>query len=306
VVRRWRFRPMKLRRIFAALFTAGMGGSLSAASLVREGAMEKIALVSVGDAKAWSPAECTIAASSDHAKAGEASWHWHVTVDHFGGEARYPVGWPRIAHVIPEGILRDWSAWDFLQVWIYVDTSRNVLPKEAAGLGLQTPDRAGAYNRTLGELKKGEWIEIKIQVSQIARAHDVRQIQFHIAESNYRHGDTVDFYLNDLALLRYAEPTLVAVAPEQAVLLSDAVRLPVRFQVAGIKPGDRAQVVCELRRDGSTAARATAEAERGAQRIVLDLAGRKLLPGTYQLHASVGGRVAELLAQVRVVESPWR
>ena len=177
----------------------------------------------------------------------------------------------------------DWAAWDFLRCWIYVETSRNALPLEPIGLGLHTPDRANAYNRTLGELRKDQWIEIRLPISQIARAQDVRQIQFHVAESNYKHGDRVDFYLNDLALVRYAEPTLFNLTAENSVLFSDAAHLPVRFELLGVKPSSQAHVICELRRDGRVVASASVELSRGLQRVVLDLTDRKLSPGTYEV-----------------------
>ncbi len=281
--------------------------SLAAAqTLSREGAFEKLALVSANDPKTWAPAECTATPSTERAKIGATSWHWHVDVDHFAGEAKYPIGWPRISHAIPDGPLRDWSAWDFLHAWIYVDTSRATLPKEPVGLGVAAPDRANTYNRALTDLKKGEWVELNVPVAALPRPGDVRSLQFHISEANYRHGDRLDVYVNDLALVRYAEPTLFAFSPENAVLFSDAKRLPVRLQLLGVKPGGRAAIACELRREGKVAARGSAEAGRGPQRVVLALAGQPLAPGEYELRASVAGQPQPATAKVRVVDSPWR
>ena len=271
-----------------------------------DGVMEKIALVSPTDLKTWSAAECTATPSGERARIGPSSWHWHVDVDHLAGEPKYPIGWPRISHTITDGPLRDWSGWEFLHMWIFVATSREALPGEPAGLGLLTPDRASGYNRPLRELKKDQWIELNIPVAQIPRHGDVRQIQFHVAEANYRHGDRLDFFINDLALTRYAEPVLFDLVAENAVVFSDTMRLPVRFQMLGLKPGAHASVGCELRRDGQTAARVSVDATAGAQRVVLDLGGKKLAPGNYELRASMadGGRVAS--TNLRVVESPWR
>lgn len=268
--------------------------------------MEKMPLFAAEPATAWSTAESTIATSSRRARGGGPSWHWHVSVDHTSGEARYPVGWPRISRAIPPGAMRDWSGWDFLRMWIYTETSRSGLPGVPVGLGLHTPDRAGAYNRTLHELRKGQWVEIRIPLSQIPRHHDVRQVQFHIAESNYKHGDQLDFYIGELALLRYAQPTLLELAPEQAVVFADARRIPVWFQVAGVKPGAAVPVACELWRQGRVVLRASAEAPRGPQRLVLEAGEANLPPGTYELQASIAGGPQSASGTVRVVESPWR
>src|ERR1051325_88562 len=171
-------RRRALLKLFAATIGLLLGAAARTQTVSRDGPMEKLALVSASDPKTWSPAECTAEPSTERVKVGPSSWRWHVDVDHFAGEPKYPIGWPRIAHAFPEGALRDWSAWDFLHMWIYVDTSRATLPKEPAGLGLLTPDRASGYNRALPELKKGEWIELNIPTSQIPRHADVRNIQF--------------------------------------------------------------------------------------------------------------------------------
>ena len=293
-------------RHVCAFLAVGASAVSSAETILRDGAMEKISLVSTSDAKAWAPAECSAEPSTARVKVGASSWRWHVDVDHFAGEAKYPIGWPRIGHAVASGPLRDWSEWDFLHFWVYVETSRDALPKDPAGLGLHTPDRAGAYNRALTELKKDRWVEINLPISQIPRHHDVRNIQFHIAESNYKHGDRLDVYLNDLALVRYAEPTLFDLAPENAVLFSDAGRLPVRFQLLGVKPEERVNVTCEFRRDGRRAARVSTSAGRGPQRVVLNLGPQSLPPGNYELHASIAGKPQATTASVRVVDSPWR
>ena len=294
--------PLKLLWAFAGFATL-LGASVPV--VPPAGPMEKRALVSADDAKTWSPAESTAVPSTARVKVGPNSWWWHVDVDYFSGEAKYPIGWPRIGHAIPVGGLRDWSDWDFLHLWVYVDTSRDALPKEPAGLGLHTPDRASAYNRPLAELKKDQWVELNIPISEISRHGDVRNIQFHLAEANYRHGDRVDFYLNDLALARYAEPTLFDLTPENTVLFSDATRLAVRFQLLGLKAGEHARVACELSREGKIATRASVEAARGTQRVRLELGRPPLAPGIYELRATIAGRAQSTATSVRVVESPW-
>ena len=279
---------------------------LSAQALSRDGAMEKLTLFDPADVKAWSPAESTVAATTEHARGSAATMHWQVIVDYTTGEAKYPIGWPRVGRSLPAGPARNWSGWDYLHCWIYVATNRERLPSVPAGLGLHTPDRAGAYQLTLAELKAGEWVELKLPIAEIPRNHDVRQIQFHIAEANYRDGDRLDFFLSDLALLRYAAPTLLAATPESAVLFADAARIPVRLHLAGLKPGQQAEVRCELFRDGRVAAHATASCIRGVQTAMLALGSQSLAPGDYELRSNLGGQTQPKIAHVRLVASPWK
>ncbi|MBI5684933.1 MAG: hypothetical protein HZC54_07620 [Verrucomicrobia bacterium] len=289
-------RPIILAVILAA----------TAAVFAQSPVMEKQLLFCGASAKGWSPAESTVELSTARVKVGPAALHWHVTVDYYAGEKNYPIGWPRFGRAIPEGPQRDWSAWDFLHAWIYTDTTRAALPKEPVGLGIQAPDKATALHRPLAELKKGEWVEIMVPVSSLPNPADVRNIQFHIGEANYKHADQLDLFVDDLALLRYAQPTILEFAAETAVMFAGARVLPVKLKLAGIQPGQRAEVTCELRRDGQSVAQAIASAERGPQRLALDLGGKKLPPGDYALTARVAGNPQPASAKVRLVESPWR
>lgn len=296
-----------MNRLCLCTFTCIVGtfSELVAQEIVREDAMEKLPLLPNAGAKTWAPAECVIEPSAAHVKTAASSWRWHVSVDHFEGEAKYPIGWPRAGHSIAEGPLRDWSGWDYLRMWIYTDTTRAALPREAAGFGLHTPDKAGGFNRPLNELRKGEWVEVRIPLSQIPRHQDVRHLQFHLSESNYQHGDQVDFYLNDVALLRHRSPTLLHFAAENAVMFADAQHIPVNFQLAGIAAGEQVAITCELHRDGRPVARIVTPAMRGSHRVVLDRGRNSLPAGDYELKAAVGGRPQPQVARIRFVESPW-
>jgi len=268
--------------------------------------MERLPLFEPAAVKAWSTAESTVAASTAHTRDAATALHWHITVDYHAGEAKYPIGWPRTYRSLPAGPLRDWSAWDYFHCWVHVATNRAKLPAIPAGLGLHVPDRASSFQRTLSELKTGEWVEIRIPIAQIPRAHDVRQIQFHIAESNYQDGDRLDFYFSDLALLRHAAPTIIAFTAENAVIFADAKRLPMRLQLAGLAADATAEVVCELQTAGRIAARTTLRATRGVQTAALDLAAASLAPGDYELRAQIAGQSQSVTTRVRVVESPWK
>jgi hypothetical protein len=290
----------------AAALLAFTAIAASAPPITRDGALEKLALFDAAELKAWSTAESTVGVSSAHTRGAAVSLHWHVTVDHTTGEPKYPIGWPRVNRNFPAGPLRDWSAWDYLHGWIFVATYRAALPGTPAGLGLHTPDRAGAYQRPLAELKAGEWVELNLPIASIPRHHDVRQIQFHIAEANYRHGDALDFYFSDLALLRHAAPTLLAFAPESAVLFADAKHLSVRLHLAGVATGQSVAVRCELWRNGRVVAHASVPATRGVQTASFALAPSPLPTGEYELHASLPGQTVPASARLRLVDSPWK
>ena len=267
--------------------------------------MEKRVVFGPESAKQWSAAESSLEASTRRTRTGQPALHWHITVDHFGGEAKYPVGWPRINCALREPALRDWSDWDYLQFWVYTDTSRATLPREPVGLILHTPDKEGAYHRPLPELKKGVWVQIRLPLSEVPRRHEVRLMQFHISDSNYRHQDELDLYFEEIALLRYAQPTLLEFTPENTVMFADANVVPVRFNLAGLKPGENAEVTCVLRQEAKVVAETKVKAGRGPQRMALKLGGTKMRAGDYEVQARVADRTQAAAVRVRLVESPW-
>lgn len=296
--------PPALPSVACWIITLVLAGRLLGNNAVAE-ALERRPLFDPEELRLWSAAECKAQVSTTVTRDAPASLHWQITVDYETGEPQYPIGWPRISRSFPAGPLRDWSEWDYLHCWVFVATPREALPAVPAGLGLHTPDRASAYQRTLTELKAREWVEIKIPIAQIPRHHDVRQIQFHIAELNYRDGDRLDFYLSDLALLRYAAPTILDFAAESAVVFSDARQLPLRLHLAGVAPDARVPVTLELRRSGHASLRRELTATRGVQHLALDLEPAALTPGDWEIRIELAGQTSASTARVRVVASPW-
>ena len=276
-----------------------------AATAESEPRLEKRIVFAPEAASTWSVAESTVERSTARSRTGSPVLHWHITVDHFAGEPQYPIGWPRANCALRDAAARDWSGWDYFQFWVYTDTTRAALPRDPVGLTLYTPDKQDAFHRSLTELKKGEWVQVRIPLAQVPRHQDVRLMQVHISESQYRHQDQLDFYFDELALVRYAQPTLLDFAPEGAAMFADGKQLPVRFQLAGVKPGERVDVACELRKGKTVVARTTVEAVRGPQRVVIDLSGARPEAGEYQVVARAQGG-AEAAARVRLVASPWQ
>lgn len=279
---------------------------LSSSLLAEQPQMERHVLSDGTSAKTWSMAEATMESATDVVKAGGPSLHWHVTVDHFAGEAKYPIGWPRVGLTL-KGDACDWSAWDYFHFWIHARTSRKALPRVPAVLSvLQGQGKSSPYMLVLSDLKKDEWLEVKIPTSKLPLANDVRTLQFNIAEDQYHHQDTLDFHIDDLALLRYAAPTLVEFSSVNAVMFGDAKFVPASFTLSGIKPDEHKRVTLQLKRDGKIIASGEFDAKRGAQQLALEVRKVLLKPGGYELTGTVDGGGAAVVSRVRIIESPWR
>ncbi len=265
--------------------------------------MEALTIADGDSAEGWNVAEATMTPSGTHAREGKAL-NFHIDVDHTTGQPDYPIGWPRTYHNNPED-QRDWSQWDFLDFSLYADTSREKLPGTPLGLILRCPDRAGSWSRTLSEATKGEWVHFRFPLADIPNISNCTAIQFFISESNYKHGDVVDFYVDELALLRYAEPTIVSLRPLQGLVYGDADSLRIEVDVSGMKEAERRLIHLHLKRGAEGAATSVAEVTQGRQTLLLTWAGDRLEVGDHTLEAGIEGGSVTKTASVRVVPSPW-
>lgn len=268
--------------------------------------LEKRILFDSTSAKTWTAEEATMESSAELTKTSGPSLRWRVTVDYHAGEAKYPIGWPRVGHALKadEG---DWSGWDYFQMWIHTRTSRKELPRVPAVLNiLQGEGKSMPCMRILSELKKDEWIRIQIPLSKLTLPAEVTRIQLNIAEDQYHHQDTLDFHIGEMALLRHTAPALVDFTAANAVLFDDAKQASASFQLLGIQPGERRRVTLQWRREGQIEASGAVDAVRGAQQAALDISRASLKPGGYELTGAVEGGSEQATARMRVVASPWR
>jgi hypothetical protein len=263
--------------------------------------LERVSIEDGSGAARWTPAEATVEESTEFAGPDGKSLHFHIDVDYTTGQPDYPIGWPRMS-MQPPAELQDWSRYDFLELVIHSETSRDSLPSTPLGFIAHTPDRAHEYSRTLTELKKGETTTIVIPLSEIPRHNLVPHNQFFISESNYRDKDVVDFYIDEIALTRYAEPGLSDCAPLQSIAFADAAPLGLRFRVLGIDEGQTGLVKATLKQGGTLVAEGQWELARGPQEVWF-VPKQPLKPGEAQVEVTLGQ--SRWTGTMRIVASPY-
>jgi hypothetical protein len=293
-----------VRLMWAVALALAGGQTAPAQQIAREGPFEKLVLDG-GEAKAWSPAEATLETVTEPVGGAHAALHPGVAVDYKTGEPNYPIGWPRATRPFAEPWQRDWSSWDYFRLRIYTRTSRPGLPGRPLGLTLYTPDKPSAYQRSLPELKKDQWVELLIPIATIPRANDVTRIQLYLSESDYADGDHVDFFVDDLCLLRYFAPAIGLFELGQQAAFADARYVPGTVALLGLPPGEKRTVACELLSGSKVVAGTELALERGTHRVWLDLGTAKRAAGDYSVRARLGESVAGPLP-LRLIESPYR
>lgn len=235
---------------------------------------------------------------------GESALHWIVTVDHFGGEAAYPVGWPRFGIRLPDG-WRDWSAWERLRLRWRVESSRQRLPARAIGFQIYAPDRASSHLEWFEGPPTVDWHETWIEVETLNDPTRVTQVQWHISESEYRHGDRLDVWIAEMALERAAEPTVDQVRPECAYAWADTPALGATVRLTGLRPDTTATVSCELVRHGKLLAKRTAVMSQGTHRLSVRAPAGGWGEGLGDWITRMVGTSSAVTVPVHFVVSPW-
>ena len=259
-------------------------------------------VITDGDNEAtWSAAEATIEPDPTNAREGQ-SMRLHIDVNHETGQPDYPIGWPRAYVTLPEG-QHDWSDWDFVDFWLYSDTSRESLPGSPIGFIVRCPDRNSSFSTTLTEAKKGEWVHFRFPTSVLPTTTNCTAMQFYISESAYNHGDVLDFWIEDLRFLRYSEPTIVSVQPLNRIAYTDSGVLRVAVDLTGLEEGQTERVEVGLNGNGKVLQAACTPLGQGVSTIALPVAD--VTPGNYEVWARVEGKERTLTDTVRVITSPW-
>ncbi|MBC8873035.1 MAG: hypothetical protein H8E44_26680 [Planctomycetes bacterium] len=272
---------------------------------------ERLVLDDMADVSDWyngSPDETKISASDRHAREGRQSLLFANTVDHTRGEKNYPIGWPRTGKDLSGAKLSDWSDYDLFECWICVETSRKSLPGKPVGVGFYHSGHKRSIHFPLAEVQKDTWVKVSIPVSRLLDAQDVQRIQFNISESDYKHGDQIDFYIDRPALVRYVEPAVAELNVERNILFSTERTLRVGYKLVGYKGIGETQVELKVGRgNGEPAAKARGKAAREGE-LALPI-NRSLEPGNYwarlDLRDAEGKLIDRRQADFRVIAGPF-
>ncbi len=275
--------------------------------------MERLLIDDMEDVADWyngSPEETMLAASDIHVKEGKFSLEFANVVDHTKGEKNYPIGWPRAGKDLKPLKLTDWSDYEYFECWIYVTTSREALPRDPLGIGFYHSGPKRSTSFPLGDIRKDQWTRIRIPILKIELAADVQRIQFNISESNYSHGDRVNFYIDDVVLTRFAHPVIGSMTAERRLVYTSDRCVTAEFQLLGNRSGKEVNVVLEIGRGEEKFATVKGAAADLQGEITAEMeAGQSLTAGPawmkLTLHDDSGKPLHTIQSLFRVIEGPF-
>ncbi|MCE5241427.1 hypothetical protein LLH23_23425 [bacterium] len=272
---------------------------------VREGPVERLMLDDGldTDAATWAPAEAVLTVDKKHAKHGDTALRLHIDVNWETGEKNYPIGWPRMYRNWPQAA-QDWTRYDYLEFSIFTEASRPKLPFNPLGLILKGEKGRSVLTRELSELRPGEWTDFRVPLVGVPDLPTMTGAGFYISESNYKHGDVLDFWIDNISLVRIVEPTAAGTVLPEQVIAADAGYLPLNLNLMGVAPDQKVDVVWQLRAGRASAATGKLAAGRGLSRVYLSLPPAGLTPGGYELALKTGSET--LAFPLKVVGSAWQ
>lgn len=277
----------------------------AAAELVLEGKQEVLYLDGLGNPKRWGPSECTVEASRDLKADGRPTVHVHMPVDHFGGEKKYPIGWPRMYMKLRKPSETSWDEFERFEFMFYARMSRPKPPPQVATFHILCPDRRKATYHRFRKIELNKWITVSVPIRQIKSLPDLVRLGLNISESNYKHGDKVDFYLGGFRLVRSAEFSVAAMKIRAAVVYRGQPKLRVELHVTGPLARISRGVPFTVRQGKRVLRKETLPVRMGIQTLQIDIGELKLGPGRYSLVAFEGAADRRKAGDFRVVEAPW-
>jgi len=293
-------------RVRLALWALCCAAALtSGGEVATEGKLQVLHLDGLADPARWGPAECTVEAAEKLKADGRPTLHLHIPVDHHGGEKKYPIGWPRMYLNLKKPAETAWGDFERFEFSIHAAMSRPTPPKSSLNLQIHCPDKHNALNRNLSEIRLGQWARVSIPIRSIKDVAQVARLGLNISESNYKHGDKLDFHIGGFRLVRAAEFGVASLRVAAPVVYRDRPRLTIALEAVGPPGKVRRGLPLAVYRDKRLIHRETQPVRRGVQTLGLDLRKAKLEVGRYTVVAFDQAPEQRIEAPFRVVESPW-
>ncbi|MCK5802116.1 MAG: hypothetical protein KAI66_04760 [Lentisphaeria bacterium] len=289
-----------------------VGGSLLAQAPARtteEGKDEIVWLDRLCQAENWrSVEECETRESKIECPWGGKVMQLYFKVDHFAGEKKYPIGWPR-AHLKPLGWERNWQAWDRFEFMVQARISRDGLPKKA--LTLEFGEGNSNYNSypEIPELNK--WIRVSVPVAEMFKARSalkggISRLRFVVCESAHKHGDVLEFHVGGFRLVRSLVCEITELAAATPVIFAGQPFVKLDVSVVGPPADVKRGVPFTIRSGARIVRREVLPLGRGKQIYDCDISELALVPGDYQLIVFEDDDARRKSVSLRVVEEPWK
>lgn len=223
--------------------------------------------------------DAAVAGSTDVVKQGKQSLSFMIRVNWTKRpNETYAKGWPMMRRTFETP--RDWTDYDYISFWLYTRTEAKLLQERVLRVGF--PDAAGTGNRldwyTIPGIKPGNWQKVMVPKTLDVDWSQVQGISFYVAEAWYQDGDKIDFFVDDMQLVKRTIAVLASVDVCSRILPRGA-GMVLNSMIEGPWEGTHTRVTV-TGTDGRVQLTATQPTAGKEQRLVF--AAEALLPGGHQ------------------------
>ena len=259
----------------------------------------------------WAPAESSLSVSEFKFN-NTPTLKWVVPVDHYTGEPKYPVGWPRTyfssfrkAPAVPA----DWRDWDFFEFDVKMTLENDPQNKSCVvSVMFSSADTPARFSIQLKKLHDGKKHAVRIPVDKIGNPAKITSWGFSIAESNYKHGAKLTLLAGNFRLTRSSECwvdsikmlTPAITAADTAIKINLAVSGPVSDVARGVP------FAISNSPDGRLFRKETLPVSRGSKEMEIEIVELKLTPGNYNLTVFPDDKSKRKSVAFQVVSSPYK
>ncbi len=251
--------------------------------------------------KRWAPSESIVTLEKE-LLAGKPVIKQHIVIDHFGGEEKYPIGWPRMYFVV-KGDEGKWQEYDLLQFEVRADVSRPSMKK--IPLTLQIGNLAKETFRMRVDPIHGQWKTITIALADLPAPQQIIHFGFNISDSNYQHGEVLDFLFSGFKLTRSKLCRIDSLQVTGPAIFSDRGFLHLQIKVSGPAAEAARGVPFQIRQGDKILRQETLPVVRGLSTLEMDVTELRLSSGSYILTAFAENPELRQDAAFTVIQSPW-
>lgn len=297
---------MKKNVLSAILGTAALLNFSAAAAEIKQ----VLPLDTFAVPQRWRPAESSVTPAGE--LNGRPAIKWEAPIDHFSGEKKYPVGWPRTYFntfsnkpVVP-GDWKDWDSFEFdVKITLEKDPKNRSCPISVvfACAGVKRN-----YTYAISKLHDGKVHSISVPIERFSNPAKVSFWGFSISESSYAHGGKLTVTAGNFRLVRSSECTVAEMKLLTPAITGADRAVKLNIRVTG-PAGDVARgVPFELSclKSGKVFRKETLPVRRGFKDIEIEIDELNLAPGKYKLTAFSGNKSKEKSVVFQILSSPFK
>ena len=297
---------MKKKVLSVLLGTAALL-NLSAASAEKT---QELPLDAFALPKRWAPAESRVISAPQIS--GRPAIKWEAPIDHFAGEKKYPVGWPRTYFRNFEknpSIPVDWRNWDNFEFDIKITLEKDPDNKNCPiSVIFACHGTKRNYNYALSKMHDGKLRKISVPIERFADPGKMAFWGFSISESQYVHGGKLTVTAGNFRLVRSTECCIADMKLLTPALTAADRALKLNIRITG-PAGDVARGVpfeVSCLKSGKVFRRETLPVQRGSKDIEIEIDELALAPGKYKLTAFSGNKAKEKSVVFQILSSPFK